>query len=107
MNNPSPLSGEKAQQIISALQRFNELDGGSAIVNPRNEAELTGLKNFFSTVLVEHGFELMGNWIAVRDEYEPLVQVIERVANRVSSITANRRLQQQAQQPIPTKEGAK
>ena len=93
------MSGEKAQAIIAALQRFNDLNGHSTIINPRDEAELTGLKNYFAAALAEHGFELMGNWIAVRDEYEPLVQVIERVGNRVMSIRANR-LASQQQKPV-------
>lgn len=84
-----PLTPEKAQQISAALARFKEL-GSTHIINPRNEAELTGLKNFFSTVMLEHGSELVGCWIAVRTEYEPLVQVVERIATRISAINRSR-----------------
>lgn len=96
-DRPEPLSGQEAQQIVNSLQRFQELNGASAIINPRDEAELTGLKNFFAAAMVKHGFELMGNWIAVRDEYEPLVQVVERVASRIVSIRDNRAKQTAAQ----------
>jgi hypothetical protein len=84
-----PLSGEKAQQIAAALARFREI-GNNKIINPRDEAEITGLKNFFSQVIIEHGNELLGNWIVVRQEYEPLVQTVERIADRIVAIRTNR-----------------
>jgi hypothetical protein len=90
------LTPEKAQSISAALQRYSEL-GSSRIIDPRNEAELTGLKNFFSNVLIEHGREFMGCWLAIRQEYEPLVQVIERIATRISAINRSRTSAQAAE----------
>lgn len=95
-NENLPLTPEKASQIGVALQRYREI-GASAIINPRNEAELTGLRNFFCQVMIDHGNEFMGCWMAVRSEYEPLVQVIERIAQRISSIGAARNAQRVAE----------
>ena len=89
----TPLTPERASEIGRALDRYKQI-GSSTIINPRDEAELTGLKNFFSTAMVEHGSEFMGCWMAVRTEYEPLVQVIERIASRIGSISANRKAQE-------------
>ena len=82
-----PLTPERANEIGRALQRFAEI-GNTKIINPRDEAELNGLKKFFSDVMVAHGSEFMGCWMAIRTEYEPLVQVIERISTRIRAIGA-------------------
>lgn len=97
--NPSPLTEAKANEIVRALQRFGELKGSdSLIINPRNEAEITGLKNFLASSMIEHGSEFMGCWVAVRSEYEPLIQVLERIGSRLTGIRNNRVQQQLAAQ---------
>ena len=92
----TPLTPERASEIGRALDRYKQI-GSSTIINPRDEAELTGLKNFFSTVMVEHGSEFMGCWMAIRTEYEPLVQVIERISSRIIGIRQNREAEVKAQ----------
>ena len=72
------LTPEKVQQLIAAVARLKEI-GGSTIIDPRNEAEQVGLKKF------------IGCWVAVRQEYEPLVQTLERIANRVFSVRQSNR----------------
>jgi hypothetical protein len=80
------LSPEVVQKLIMARARLAELGGDSPIINPRNEAEIAGLKKFLAETLTAHSDELIGCWVAVRQEYEPLVQTIERIANRVFSV---------------------
>jgi hypothetical protein len=90
-----PLTPQKATQISVALNRFREI-GANKIINPRDEAELTGLRNFFSQVMIDHGSEFMGCFIAVRNEYEPLIQIIDHVTTRIQGIRQSRALQQAA-----------
>lgn len=81
----NPLSPERAQEIGRCLQRYSEI-GTSTIINPRDEAEKLGLEKFFTQVMVEHGSEFMGCWMAIRTEYEPLVQVLARIGQRITSV---------------------
>lgn len=87
---PEPLHPGRAQQISVALARHRELTGGKLIVNPRDEAEIRGLEKFFQEVMVQHGSEFMGCWIAIRQEYEPMVQVAARFLERITAINARR-----------------
>lgn len=91
--NPNPLSPERATQIGVSLTRWSEIGTGK-IIDPRSEAEVAGLRNFFSSVMVEHGNELLACWLAVRSEYEPLIQVIERIGQRIAGIKAARAAEQ-------------
>jgi hypothetical protein len=90
MNEQTPLTPEKVQQISAALSRFREI-GSLIVIDPRSEAELTGLKNFFANVLLEHGSEFVGSWIAAKYEYEPLLTAVSHVAGRVSAAIASRK----------------
>jgi len=84
------LTPEKVQQLIAAVARLKEI-GGSTIIDPRNEAEQVGLKKFIGETMAEHVSEFIGCWVAVRQEYEPLVQTLERIANRVFSVRQSNR----------------
>lgn len=79
---PPQLTGELVQKVIEAQVRLREI-GGSKIINPRNEAEITGLKNFLSDVFLTYGAEFVGNWVVIQQEYSPLIQVLERLGNRL------------------------
>lgn len=95
--NQNVITPEKMQQVIFAFARLREL-GSTVIIDPKNEAEVVGLKKFLGDFFLEHGNELVGCWVAVRQEYEPLVQTIERIANRVLTVrNSNRPPAQQAQ----------
>jgi hypothetical protein len=86
------MSPQKANEIMNAFARYKFLtDNKSALVTPdnsRNEAEITGLKGFLSNAFIEYGGELMGCWLAVRQEYEPLVQVVSSILHRADGIRA-------------------
>lgn len=92
MSTPTEtLSPEIVQQLIQAQVRLAELGGASQIINPRNEAEIVGLKKFIGETMTQHSSEFIGCWVAIRQEYEPMIQLIERVTNRVFSIRQQQR----------------
>lgn len=91
---PAPLAPELVQKIIEAQVRLRELGGHNTIIDPKSEAEVTGLKRFLGEVLTTHSSELIGCWVAVHQEYEPLIQTLERIFNRVSKINEQRRAAQ-------------
>lgn len=81
---------QRAQELMNAFARYNHLTAEkSSLVTPdskRDEAEITGLRNFLHNTLLEYCGELMGCWLAVRQEYEPLCQVFAAITQRASSI---------------------
>lgn len=91
------LTNELVQKVIEAQVRLAQLGADSKIINPRSEAEVTGLKNFLSDVFLAYGSEFVGCWVVVRQEYEPLIQTLERMANRI--ISNRQQIRQPAQQP--------
>lgn len=93
---PNVITPEKMQQVIIGLARLREL-GSTIIIDPKNEAEVLGLKKFLGEFFLEHGNELVGCWIAVRQEYEPMIQTIERIANRIFTIRQQNRQSNEAE----------
>jgi len=67
-----PIAPEEMRKIIGAYARLQQL-GSSTIINPRDEAEQKGLVQFLQNALLENAGELFGCWVAVRQEYEPLI----------------------------------
>jgi hypothetical protein len=84
------LTAEIIQKAIEAQVRLHELGGNSTIINPKAEAEIIGLKKFLSEIYMEHGAELVGSWVIIHQEYQPLVTTLERIFNRVRNINAQR-----------------
>jgi hypothetical protein len=88
---PRPsLSPEEMQRIIGAYARLKQL-GDSKIINPRDEAERTGLQNFLTGALLTHCEELFGCWVAMHNEYTPLITgftaLVGRALNRIDQQT--------------------
>lgn len=94
------LTPEVVQQIINAQVRLKELGGDSAIINPRSEAEINGLKKFLGDSFLTYGAEFVGCWVCIQQEYDPLVTTLERMFNRVLAIN-NRRQLARAQEQKP------
>ena len=97
--NTETLTPETVQRLIEAQARLRELGGESTIINPRNEAEIVGLKKFIGETMSAYANEFIGCWVAVRQEYEPLIQTLERIGNRIFSVRSAQRLPQQSAAP--------
>jgi hypothetical protein len=83
------LTADKAREIIGAIARLGEL-GSNIIVDASTAAERQALKKWLGEALVEHSGELMGCWVAIRQEYEPLVNALAGVLPRALAITQKR-----------------
>jgi hypothetical protein len=99
---------QKAHEIMNAFARYNHLTANkSALVtsdSKRDEAEVTGLRNFLHNSLLEYAGELMGCWLAVRQEYEPLCQVVASLMHRSKAIQEEHASARTAQQqPVEAK----
>jgi hypothetical protein len=85
----APLTGAQVQQAVEAYKRLSEI-ASSKIVNPRDEAEKTGLINFLQGFFLEHAGEFFGCWVAIQNEYSPLVngftQLLARATARLSQM---------------------
>lgn len=88
-NQQPVLTDLKVQQLINSIARYRELSE-SKIINPHSEIEIAGLKNFFADLMLNHGSEFVGCWVAIRTEYEPMIQVAARAFERITAINAKR-----------------
>jgi len=95
---------EKAQKIGGAIYRVSELRA-KKIMESTDAAEVRGLEQFISTALTEHAQELLGCWIAVETEYEPLVGAFAALLRRSGEV--NRRVIAARQEQIATTEETK
>lgn len=84
-----PLTLQEVNQLGGALHRLYELKQQS-VLTPTLEAEVRGLIEFLSAGLIEHGSELIGCFIAVKTEYEPALNLLATISNRVNHIHAAR-----------------
>jgi hypothetical protein len=80
-NGVTTLDIATAQQIGGAIQRLREI-GSSVIIDPKNEAEQKALNNYLATTLPQYANELLACWIAVRNEYEPLINSCRAIFGR-------------------------
>ena len=81
------LTAEEFEKIGGALQRINEIRD-AAIKKPTDDAELAELIAFAGKGLIDHAPELLGCWITVRQEYQPLLHVAAGFLRRVDAINA-------------------
>ena len=84
---PKLFTRNEAETLGNAVARWHELRD-NIIKTPTSDAELKGLTEFIATQAVEHIDELIGCWFTIRDEYEPILNLISRVGQRVNSINA-------------------
>jgi hypothetical protein len=83
------LEPASAQSLSAAVIRYRELTK-SAIINPRDEAEIVGLQKFLLESMINYGGNLIGCWVAVKQEYEPLLRSLALIGNRLKVMTENR-----------------
>lgn len=97
------LTRKDAIELGGALARWHELRN-STIKTPTSDAELKGLTEHIATTLVEHADEFVGCWFTIRDEYEPVLNLLARVTQRVSHINAQQYAAFAAQSKAETSE---
>ncbi len=88
------MTRDQGFSLVQAYQRFSELSGRK-IKTSAEEAEQVGLQKHLQTELFNHGSELLGAWIAVVREYQPLIGVLSALFGRVEqarSATASKPL---------------
>lgn len=79
----TPLTREQGFQLVASFQRYAELNARK-IKTAAEEAEEKGLRQHLQQELFIHGSELLGAWIAVIREYQPLVGAISALFSRVN-----------------------
>lgn len=79
-----PLTREEGFSLIQSIRRFSELSARK-IKTSTEEAEQTGLQKHISQQLFLHSSELLGAWIAVIREYQPLIGALSAVLSRVNA----------------------
>lgn len=80
-----PLKSEEFEKIAGALHRLNEIKT-SSIIDPKYQAEVEGLIAFLADQFISHGSEFLGCWMAVKHEYEPLINLVAGVQHRVQGV---------------------
>jgi hypothetical protein len=78
------LTEQQVVQVIGAIRRLTEIRN-TAIQTANTEAEFKGLSNFVAREVLNHADELIGCWMAVHNEYEPLVRAAGVFFTRVNS----------------------
>jgi hypothetical protein len=89
------LSRDEFSKIATAYGRLLDLKA-TKIQTTNHEAEIKGLVEYLAEVFIAHAGEFLGVWTAIRDEYEPLLNVLSRAAERVAAISAQRQAMVQA-----------
>jgi hypothetical protein len=83
------LTEEKAHEITGALNRLAELSQ-SKLVLPGTEEEKAKLERYLQNEARQHLGELLGTWFVVRREYEPLINVLTTVSQRIGFVAQQR-----------------
>lgn len=88
------LTADICQQLGGALARLNEIKDANIIVNVhgvsqndarKTEQECRDLIEFLSVTLIKHAAELVGCWFVVKGEYNPLIQSLVPLVQRVNA----------------------
>lgn len=80
------MTRQLAQALAVAVRRIDQLSNQS-IVTKDTEGELDAARQFVSHTVVQHANELIGTWIAMENEYSPLVQGLTGLLRRVNTNT--------------------
>jgi len=86
-NNKPNLTSEEAMQLAQSYARFEYLRNAT-IKQPKDDAEIRGLTEYMANTFINHANEFIGCWFGVKNEYEPLLNIVAQAASRVSGILA-------------------
>lgn len=95
-----PLSREIIGQMIVAMQTLIRL-GNKEVKGANDDAELKGQRQFLARSFVTYAGEFLGCWLAVTDEYTPLVNGFAALQQRAAMVIQHQLSQQQLQLPAP------
>lgn len=110
INPPPPnnlLTADLCQKIGGALNRLNEIKNANCVVSlhginqndaKRTEQECRDLIEFLSVTLITHAPELIGCWFVIKGEYNPLIQSLVPLIQRIN---ANLAAQEKRNTPPP------
>lgn len=86
MKQNTPLNLQSVKSIADAYKTYTEL-AAKKVRTANDDSEQSGLQQFLQEQLLANTSELLGCWIAVRTEYEPLIAgcsaLVRRAAPRI------------------------
>lgn len=97
MENLPTLTVPQANELMMIQARIFELRA-QKIVNKQSQAELQALEQQFESTVLAHSGELLGSFMLVKNEYEPLMRaeaIKLRRANEINIQVAQMRAAQQ------------
>jgi len=75
------ISPAEMQKIIGAYAQLKQLNS-STILSPNDQAIQKGLLDFLTGAMLANAEELFGSWVAIHQEYTPLIQGVTALLNR-------------------------
>lgn len=95
-----PVTRQEIEQMSLQYGRLLDLRD-QTIVNPNRDAEIKGIIEYLSQMFIDHASEFIGCQVAIRDEYEPWLnlQVVQR--ERMNAIAGQRLALRESQVPPP------
>lgn len=104
------LTKAEAERLLGAFARLHELED-TKIVTPTSEAEKKGIQIFLSKSFHRIGPQLLGSYLTLKGEYEPLVLTFSlffrRVLGNVNAMEQRAHEQEQARLEAVRAEAAK
>lgn len=76
------LNKYEAERLLGAFARLHELED-QKIITPNGEAEKKGIKLFVTNSFLKVGPQLLGSYLTLKGEYEPLVLTFSLFFRRV------------------------
>lgn len=104
------LSKHEAERLLGAFARLHELED-TKIITPTSDAEKRGIQAFLSNSFLRIGPQLLGSYLTLKGEYEPLVLTFSlffrRVLTNVNMMEARAQEQEQTRLEAVRAEAAK
>lgn len=91
---PKHASQELVAQMAGAMHRFNELNA-QTVDTPNRSSEMKGIMDFLANSFLAHREEFIGCWLAMHNEYDPLIKGFAALIGRASA--RNNQIMQQAE----------
>jgi hypothetical protein len=99
MNNSTKLTRSDVQQLADAYRRYAELST-QTLETPNRDSELAGLRSYLTEKLFSHANELLGCWIVLDTEYQPLINGFVALQSRANAVLVAAARAQQADRDI-------
>jgi hypothetical protein len=84
-----PMTRKQADEIMKVLRELDALNG-KKIVEKDDDAKRATLTTFITQAMFANAPELMGTWVAMKAEYEPLILGFSGMMARVNNILFER-----------------